>query len=481
MSIARAVGRDAAWWSVGAGRIARHSAAGLMLLVGTTLLLWVAGVDLRWLGIAAVVAIGLALWARFSPTTFARVFTSPLWRRRIKRRVRTGWPALVESCGLGRTDRVRSVRELPTLGRLRWDERGNLAAPVVLITGQTVDDIDAIAERLRAAVDARALQVRANERRTGCELVWSFTDALAQLVPFVGPNPVAVQVGLDSVLVGRAEDGSPFNLDVRVSTLTVGATGAGKASVMWNVVLGQAPNIRSGLVEFHGADLKGGMELSIGAALFTRVARSSGEAVAMLEHAAAACDARAVRFAGSTRSHQPTRSDPVVIILIDELAALVAYETDRDVLKRVDAALRRLLAMGRAVGFYVFAFVQDPRKETVGMRHMFPQKVALRLDEAAEVDMVLGEGARRRGAEAHRISRSTPGVGYAVAEDGQVVRFRAAHIADDLIQLVASTNPAPRQQPISAGPSEPTTTSGAGGRPTSRRSGSPARKAPEGL
>lgn len=104
--------------------------------------------------------------------------------------------------------------------------------------------------------------------------------------------------------------------------------------------------------------------------------------------------------------------------------------------------------MGRAVGFYLLAFVQDPRKETVGMRHMFPQKVALRLDEAAEVDMVLGEGARRRGAEAQHISRSTPGVGFAVAEDGQVVRFRAAQVADEQIKLVSQFFPAPRHSPI---------------------------------
>lgn len=138
----------------------------------------------------------------------------------------------------------------------------------------------------------------------------------------------------------------------------------------------------------------------------------------------------------------------MVIVLIDELAVLVAYETDRDLSRRLDAALRRILAMGRAVGYYVFAFVQDPRKETIGMRHMFPQKVALRLDEASEVEMVLGEGARRRGAEAHHIDRSTPGVGFAVTETGEVERFRAAYVTDAVIRLIASTHSAPRQVPI---------------------------------
>lgn len=325
---------------------------------------------------------------------------------------------------------------------------GDLSASVGLVNGQTVADFEAVADRLRTSVDARGLRVVPNDRRTGCRLVWSFRDSLAGLVDFVGPNPVAPTCSVDSVLVGLAESGDPFRLDLRVSTLTVGVTGAGKGSVMWNMILGQAPNIRSGLVEYHGADLKGSMELAMGAALFTRLAKTSAEAAILLEEAVAACDARASRLAGVSRKHEPTRADPVVIVLIDELAALVAYETDRELLKRVDVALRRLLAVGRAVGFYVVAFVQDPRKETIGMRHMFPQKVALRLDEAAEVDMVLGEGARRRGAEAHHISRSTPGVGVAVTETGEVERFRAAFISDALIRLIASTHPAPRQVPI---------------------------------
>lgn len=49
------------------------------------------------------------------------------------------------------------------------------------------------------------------------------------------------------------------------------------------------------------------------------------------------------------------------------------------------------MTQGRAFGVIVVAFVQDPRKETVGMRDLFTQTIALRLASAAETRMVLGD------------------------------------------------------------------------------------------
>ena len=50
------------------------------------------------------------------------------------------------------------------------------------------------------------------------------------------------------------------------------------------------------------------------------------------------------------------------------------------------------------------AALQDPRKEVMNIRNLFPDKIALRLDESEQVDMVLGDGARDRGALADHIS-----------------------------------------------------------------------------
>jgi S-DNA-T family DNA segregation ATPase FtsK/SpoIIIE len=91
----------------------------------------------------------------------------------------------------------------------------------------------------------------------------------------------------------------------------------------------------------------------------------------------------------------------------------------------------------------VVAALQDPRKEVMSIRNLFPDRIAMRLDEPEQVDMVLGDGARDRGASADLIS-SDPAVGAGVAfvrleTDPDPVRVRAAWVSDDDITAMAAT------------------------------------------
>jgi S-DNA-T family DNA segregation ATPase FtsK/SpoIIIE len=149
--------------------------------------------------------------------------------------------------------------------------------------------------------------------------------------------------------------------------------------------------------------------------------------------------ARATRLAGHVRVHRPTPNEPLVVILIDEVANLTAYLPDRKLRERITQSLAVLLTQGRAVGVSVVAALQDPRKEVLGLRNLFPTKIALRLDERTQVDMVLGDAARELGADADRISEATPGVGY-VRTDGvrAPVRVRASWISDAEINRIAA-------------------------------------------
>jgi len=96
----------------------------------------------------------------------------------------------------------------------------------------------------------------------------------------------------------------------------------------------------------------------------------------------------------------------------------------------------------------VVAALQDPRKEVLNIRNLFPDKIALRLDEPSQVDMVLGDGARDRGAFCDQISsdpRTGAGVGYVRLEAApDPVRVRAAFVSDDDIRemTAAYTGPA---------------------------------------
>jgi S-DNA-T family DNA segregation ATPase FtsK/SpoIIIE len=129
------------------------------------------------------------------------------------------------------------------------------------------------------------------------------------------------------------------------------------------------------------------------------------------------------------------------------------------VVRRIEQALGLLLTKGRAVGITVLAAVQDPGKDVVGWRDLFPTRVAMRLDNPIQVDMVLGEGARDLGATADHISEHTPGVAYVRVEGTRAIRrVRASYLTDDDITALAArvtaspALPAPRPTPVPATP-----------------------------
>ena len=93
-----------------------------------------------------------------------------------------------------------------------------------------------------------------------------------------------------------------------------------------------------------------------------------------------------------------------MVVLVDELAFLTAYQPERDLRKRAEAAIATLTSQGRSVGVCVVGALQDPRKDVISLRNLFSTRIALRLDESDQVDMVLGDGARDRGALADQIS-----------------------------------------------------------------------------
>lgn len=417
----------------------------------------------RYLGASLLVAcaVGLAWMSMWAPwddiDRLVRYLTSPRADRNALRDFDKRWPLYVESAGLCRKSLDGSgAVVVPPLYGLEFNDRRQLVARPGLLLGQTVDDWEAALETLRTAAGALRARVVTDDHRTGVAIVFSFDDALAR--PSKLELPAAdVAVSTDTAQLGFDEDGNPWELNLRVSTLTAGATGAGKGSVMWQAIVSQGPNVAAGLVQLQGIDLKGGMELSLGLPMFTRYATELPEAVVLLEEAAQQCKDRAKRMAGISRMHHATVEEPMVMVVIDELANLVAYQTDRDLLRRAEAALAILLTQGRAVGFYVFGFLQDPRKEVLKMRNLFPQSIALRLDSSEEGAMMLSHDAVRAGARCENIPMSQPGVGYILRDNGHVTRVRAAYVPDEQIREAAERFPAPVRVPVVVPEIEPRT------------------------
>ena len=288
-----------------------------------------------------------------------------------------------------------------------------------------------------------AMLCRVRTARSGA-VVLEFVrrDALAQIVPAL---PVPAHPDLRALPVGKREDGLPWLVRLHGTHLLIaGATGAGKASLLWSLIRAMFPLMQAGLVRVLAADPKL-MELAFGRIIFERYGQYAAdpEAIAvMLEQAVADMQGRAARFAGKRRDHTPTMDEPFVVVLVDEVAFLTAYQRDRKLRERIMAALATLTTQGRAVGYCVVAALQDPRKDVLAIRNLFPDRIAMRLDEPEQVDMVLGDGARDRGAACELIS-TDPATGAGVAfvrleADPDPVRVRAGWVSDADIWAMAA-------------------------------------------
>ncbi len=301
-------------------------------------------------------------------------------------------------------------------------------------TGQTVDDLENSVRAIRDAVGAHSARSTVVAPGT-VRMEFVMRQQLSTVETANQPTP---NTEAKAVKIGRRENGSAWILRVAgLHTLTVGCSGAGKGSIFWGITGGLAPAVKSGTVRLFAVDLKYGIEVSVGSALFTKVATTEAEAARLLDKLEELLDSRGRRMAGRARSHTPSTAEPLMVLLIDELAGLTSYMTDTAIKKQVAASLSRILTKGRAVGIVVAAFMQDPRKEILPMRGLFTQTVALRLRSRDEVAMVLGDGLADA-APAHRIDPNEPGTGYVIDEDGSTVRVRADYWPDSLIRSVAN-------------------------------------------
>jgi len=322
---------------------------------------------------------------------------------------------------------------------------------VRMVVGQQPADWERRSDALAHAFGARSCQLTLIPGRPGyVNLNLGRQD---RLLAVIDPLPIPATVNLEAVPVGVTEDGETWFLAVSggAHTLIAGCTGSGKGSVISSLLRGLAPGIRDGLVEVWAVDPKGGMELAPAAALFTRFAYRPHDMAELLEEAAWTMAQRAERLRGVVRVHTATVEEPAIVVVVDELAQLISYEPDLQLRRRATSTLSLLLSQGRGPGFTVMAAMQDPRKDIVTFRDLFPVRLALRMVETDQTDMVLGRGARNRGAACELIPRSVPGIGYQLLDGEQhPTRVRASWLSDTDIEHLAHT-----YQARSAAPGDP--------------------------
>ncbi|MGH8892480.1 MAG: FtsK/SpoIIIE domain-containing protein [Actinomycetes bacterium] len=412
--------------------------------VGTGVLVCIAALarlsGLLGLVLPFFVAVALLFgWARIHPASYRRVVVSRwrwFWIYRYK------WQPAMVTCGLA--VHLSDREYLPKIRRVVCDEFQD-EVQVRMLVGQSPEEYEAQVGQLAHTFGALGCRVRV-DRPGQLWLEFEYGDPLATTIPAMRPQ---AEPDLEALRLGTRADGQPWILRLLGShVLVAGATGAGKGSVVWSLIGALGPRVREGSVQLWAVDPKGGMELTPGADLFTRFAYESHSAmVDLLEDAVSFMRERSelLRQSGQ-RVLEPSVEMPLVVIVVDELAALTAYVGDRDLKRRAESAIQLLLSQGRAPGVLVVAAVQDPGKDVVAFRDLFPTRIALRLLEDVQVDMVLGRSARQHGATCDSISPGLPGVGYVVLEGvREPVRVRSAYVSDrDLAEMVSDY--APRHQ-----------------------------------
>jgi S-DNA-T family DNA segregation ATPase FtsK/SpoIIIE len=375
----------------------------------------VAAVTGGWL--AAAIGIGPVRPLRLI-WTFATIITGiPWWTHRRRRekvrieRVIDTWPPIADNIGLPGSH-IASV----VVDAWGWTAR------VVLRKGttarQAIDKIPEIESGLGLIPGtARVLPDATRADRVVLRVIE--TNPHAEPIPW--PGPVTTSITQPAEL-GLFEDGKPLRvLLLRRNILVGGTTGSGKSGVL-NVILAILTACPD--VVIWGIDLKGGMELQPWAKCLERLATTPEDAITLFEDGIRWLNDRAeTQTAHGSRVWEPSRTDPALLIVVDEYAELPAQAQEY-----ADSIARR----GRAVAVSLIAATQRPTQDAMGnnaVRSQMDIRICLRVREPRDGDLILGQGSAAAGWHPHSITR--PGVFLLSAPEHTTPERALAYLIDD--------------------------------------------------
>jgi S-DNA-T family DNA segregation ATPase FtsK/SpoIIIE len=483
----------AVWWLLKCGvwtvrQVVRHWRTSLGLVAVLAWWHWLGWLSLAWtVGGLAVALVGWRLVDVGSFDRWAGRYLRAWWlRSTIYAPKLPGW---LHACGLSiRDDLVPVAVTVNLVGRKKirrdhqpamvrypavlgvrsgpsWDE-----VRVRLVPGQKPEDFDEAARALASARQVARCQVREIEPHV-VSIDFQRRNLLAGAV--AGPDLAALatvagaEVDLRRLWAGRTEYGQDWVVPLAgptAQTLVVGASGSGKNSVMWSPLWSAAPAIRDGLVRMSGIDPKG-MELAYGRGIFTDYAVTGADALELIRAMVGRMDARKNVFAGRTRMVPISVEHPLEVLEFDEIGALTKY-TDRKTREAITELVAVLTTQGRALGYTVRGYVQEPTKDTVPVRELFARRICLRVTAKSHVLMALGDGAYERGAWANRIGESEAGVGFVWGEGiREPLRVRAGWVPDEAVKALETfvTGTVVRDAAVLPFPATPEDRTGLGG------------------
>ena len=318
----------------------------------------------------------------------------PWWAHR-RRRMRVSvdrtiqaWPEIAEQVGLAGSRVLSAVVDV-------WGWRARIA----LRGGQTVSDVVAHVPAIESGLGTRpgAVRVEPDPAHAGRATIRVLaTDPHAEAIPWSGPSVRSIT---QPITLGVFEDATPVRVSfLRRHALIGGIAGSGKSGIL-NVIVANLAACAD--VILWGIDLKGGMELRPWISCLDRLATTPAEATRMQRDAVGILEARAKAMGeGSARVWNPSPQHPALIIIADEYAELA--ENAPLAADAADSVARR----GRALAVTELAATQRPTQQAMGkgaLRSQMDIRIALRVRERRDTDLILGQGMLAAGWHAHTL------------------------------------------------------------------------------
>ena len=327
---------------------------------------------------------------------------------------------------------LRLAGQAPRLHRLRLTLAGDPEAYVDM--GSLGSDLEPLMKLapsvMPAAMGCTEVTIRPGKKIGTAWITFCKSSPLAR--PFgIAELPPS---GPTLISAGITDTGAVAAMEYGLSVLAGGATGSGKSSWLWSVFADlRRDNIP---VELFIVDPKR-VELarfakkvgeSIGNIRIAGYVTTEADAKTMFAGFVEGMHERQDRLAesGLRKIDTPTGDFPARIIVIDEMMDIVGAFSGKS------SPLGIAISQGRATKDWVIGLTQQAKLSTLGadLRDLFPLRRGFRTatPENTKAIMTLGE---TDGVACSRIPRSLPGVGYAVDEDGSVVKFRTAYVSDE--------------------------------------------------
>jgi DNA segregation ATPase FtsK/SpoIIIE, S-DNA-T family len=241
----------------------------------------------------------------------------------------------------------------------------------------------------------------------------------------------------DPIHVGMDENGANLLVTLIYRNLLIGGEpGAGKSSLVNTIVGHGALSTDCDLWLFDGKLV----ELSLWKDVARQfVGNDISRAIHVLRCLQWEMDVRYLQLeAVRRRKIEPRDSLRIILAVIDELAYFSAVAGTKELQEEFIILLLDVVQRGRAVGIIVVAATQRPSAEIVPtkIRDIFGFRVAFRCTTDSSSDIILANGWAGEGYSARSIAPESIGVGFALAEGGIPVRFKAAILFDHDIENV---------------------------------------------